>query len=276
MKTDTFQTPDGLTIYTEYHVPDGDPKAVVLLVHGYGEHCGRYQHVIARLVDNDYAVYTLDHRGHGKSEGVRAYVDYMEQFVEDLKIYFDRMKAENPGKKRFVLGHSMGALISLAFTEAHQSEIDALVISGAPVIADANVSPLLIFVGKFLNVIAPKLKLLATDEPGILASDPQVEIDFGIDPLTYKEPMRVRLGVEMNKMSRNVREHLSQLRLPMLIMHGTDDKLVNPVGSQVAYDNVLSADKTLKYYPGMHHEIMNDVNKEEVLTDIVAWMDSHL
>src|SRR5450432_961872 len=131
MPADTFQTSDGLTIYAEHHLPDGEPKAAVLLVHGYGEHLGRYRHVIARLVDSGYAVYALDHRGHGKSEGVRAYCDYMNQFVEDLKVYFDHMKAAQPGKKRFVLGHSMGALISLSFAERYQDEIDALAISGA-------------------------------------------------------------------------------------------------------------------------------------------------
>jgi alpha-beta hydrolase superfamily lysophospholipase len=276
MQTDTFQTPDGLKIYTEYHVPDGDPKAVVLLVHGYGEHCGRYQHVIARLTQGDYAVYTLDHRGHGRSEGLRTYVDYMEQFVEDLKLYFDRIKAENPGKKRIVLGHSMGALISLAFTQAYQSEIDLLIISGAPVAADANVSPALIWAGKILTRVTPRLHLLPTGKPGILSSDPEVDIAWDKDPLTNKKPLRVRLGVEINNMARKVRERLPELSLPMLIMHGEDDKLVNPIGSQITYDKVSSADKTLRFYAGMRHEVMNEIQKEQVLTDIVDWLDSRV
>ena len=276
MPSDNFQTKDGLTLYTEYALPQGDPKAVILLVHGYGEHSGRYQHVIARLTSSGYAVYTLDHRGHGKSEGVRAYCDYMGQFVEDLKVYFDRMKAAQPNKKRFVLGHSMGALISLAFTERYQSEIDTLAISGAPVNADANVSPALVWVGKILTRIAPKMHLLPSSGAGILSRDPEIDIAWDNDPLTNKKPMRVRLGVELNNMAHDVRDHLADLRLPILIMHGTEDKLVNPSGSQLAYDNVSSIDKTLKLYPGMRHEIMNEIGKEAVLDDIVAWFDQHV
>ena len=96
MLTSSFETADGLTIYTEQALPRGKPKALVLLVHGYGEHCGRYRHVIARLTAHGYAVFTLDHRGHGKSEGVRAYCDTLDQFVDDLKVYFDQVKAQFP------------------------------------------------------------------------------------------------------------------------------------------------------------------------------------
>ncbi len=273
MPSDNFQTKDGLTLYTEYALPKGDPKAVVLLVHGYGEHCGRYQHVIARLTSSGYAVYTLDHRGHGKSEGVRAYCDYMGQFVEDLKIYFDHVKAAQAGKKVFVLGHSMGALISLAFTERYQSEMDALAISGAPVNLDANVSPALVWLGKVLTHLTPKMHLLPSSGAGILSRDPEIDIAWDNDPLTNKKPMRVRLGVEMNNMAQDVRDHLADLRLPILIMHGLEDKLVNPSGSQLAYDKASSADKTLKLYPGMRHEIMNEIGKEAVLDEIVSWFD---
>ncbi|MEP7291017.1 MAG: lysophospholipase [Chloroflexota bacterium] len=275
MPSETCVTRDGLNLYTEYTVPKGEPRAAVLLVHGYGEHSGRYQHVIERLVKSDYAVYAIDHRGHGKSEGVRAYCDTMDQFVDDLKLYFDRMKIAQLGKKCFVLGHSMGALISLAFTQRYQSEIDGLIISGAPVNADANVSPALIAIGKVLNKIAPKLHLLDTSSPGILSSDPEIDIRWASDPLTNKKPMRVRLGVEMNNMAQQVRAHLADLRLPMLILHGADDKLVNPSGSQLAYEQVSSLDKTLKRYAGMRHEILNEVDKAIVMTDIVDWLDQH-
>ncbi len=274
MPTDSFQTRDGLKIYTTYALPSGDPKAVILLVHGYGEHSGRYQHVIERLSQSGYAVYALDHRGHGQSEGERAYCDYMEQFVEDLKQYFDQIKT--PGKKHFVLGHSMGALISLAFTLRYQAEIDALAISGAPVNADANVSPALIFVGKILNRVAPKMHLLDTSEVGILSTDPEIDRKWEADPLTNKKPMRVRLGFEINKMAADVRAHLPDLRLPLLVMHGADDKLVNPSGSQLTYDRASSTDKTLKLYPGMRHEIMNELDKDQVLADIAAWFDQHV
>ncbi|MCC6802466.1 MAG: lysophospholipase [Anaerolineae bacterium] len=269
-------TSDGLTLHTEHALPEGDPKAIVLLVHGYGEHSGRYAHVVARLVNAGYAVYTLDHRGHGKSEGVRAYCDYMGQFVDDLKQYFDQITAAQPDKPVFVVGHSMGALISLAFTLRYQSQIAGLVISGAPVIPDADVSRALVLVGTILNRITPKLHLLGDGGKGLLSSDPQIDILWDQDPLTNKKPMRVRLGVEINNMARDVRAHLGDLRLPMLILHGADDKRVNPVGSQYAYDHASSPDRTLKLYPTMRHEIMNEIGKEGVLDEIVAWLDAHV
>lgn len=268
-------TSDGLTLHTEYVLPDGEPKAVVLIVHGYGEHSGRYAHVIARLVSSGYAVYTLDHRGHGKSEGVRAYCDYMDQFVDDLKRYFDTITAAYSAKKLYVLGHSMGALISLAFTQRYQDEIAGLVISGAPVIPDVGVPRALVVVGKVLTHVTPKLHLLGNGGKGLLSSDPQIDILWDQDPLTNKKPMRVRLGVEINNMALDVRTHLADLRLPILILHGAEDKRVSPTGSQLAYEQVSSPDKTLRLYPGMRHEIMNEIGKEGVLDEIVAWLDSH-
>jgi alpha-beta hydrolase superfamily lysophospholipase len=275
MPSETLTTSDGLTLHTEYRVPKGASRAAVLVVHGYGEHSGRYQHVIERLVQHDYAVYALDHRGHGKSEGERAYCDSSEQFVNDLKLYFDRVKAAQPGKKLFVLGHSMGGLISLAFAERYQNEFDGLIVSGSPVNADANVSAVLIAVGKVLNRVAPKLHLLDTGKPGILSSDPEIDVAWGNDPLTNKKPMRVRLGVELNRLAQDVRAHLPDLKLPVLILHGADDELVTPSGSQVAYEQAGSQDKTLKRYAGMRHEILNEVDKAIVLTDIVDWLDRH-
>jgi alpha-beta hydrolase superfamily lysophospholipase len=276
MQQDTIRTRDGLTLYGEHHLPAAEAKASVLLVHGYGEHTGRYQHVIARLVTSGYAVYALDHRGHGKSEGVRFYCDLMDQFVDDLKLYFDRMKAEQPSKKHFLVGHSMGALISLGFTLRYQDEIDALVISGAPVNADANVSRAMVALGSVLTRVVPKMHLLPTSPPGILSRDPQIDAAWDADPLTNKQPMRVRLGTEINRMACDVRDHLAELRLPLLILHGADDKLVNPSGSQLVYEQASSSDKTLRLYPGMRHEIMNEIGKEAVLDEIVSWLDAHL
>ncbi|HVU10228.1 MAG TPA: alpha/beta fold hydrolase, partial [Phototrophicaceae bacterium] len=196
-------------------------------------------------------------------------------FVEDLQLYFERVKAMQPGKKHFLLGHSMGALISLAFTERHQDEIDALVISGAPILADANVSPALVWVGNVMTKVAPRLPFVKVNQPGILSSDPEIDKAWESDPLTYKGLMRVRLGVELNNMARAVRERLSELHQPILILHGAQDRLVNPSGSQFAYDHVASSDKTLRLYPNMRHEIMNEIGKEAVLDEIVAWLDRH-
>lgn len=276
MNNDFFTTTDGTKIFITNRQPAGAPKAVVLVVHGYGEHCGRYKHVMQALVEAGYAAYALDHVGHGQSDGLRAFIKDFDRPVTHMKEYLDRIKPQHPGKPVFVLGHSMGALISLAFTLRYQSEIAGLLISGAPVNADANVSPLMIQLGYVLNRIVPTLPLMPSTGNDVLSTDPQVVIDFNNDPLNYKANMRVGLGVALNETAKKVRGQLANLTLPLLVMHGAEDQLVNPSGSQLTYERASSKDKTLKLYPGMRHEIMNEREKATVLREIIAWLDSHV
>ncbi|MCA9903230.1 MAG: alpha/beta fold hydrolase, partial [Anaerolineae bacterium] len=138
-QTATLHTSDNLTLHTESWLPEGEPRAAIVVVHGYGEHLGRYRHVADYFVKQGYAVYALDHRGHGQSEGLRAYVHSFNQFVEDLHVYVGQVKSAQAGRKLFILGHSMGALISLLYCIRYPDGIAGLVISGAPVNADANV-----------------------------------------------------------------------------------------------------------------------------------------
>lgn len=275
LQTGTLTTSDGVKLFTAHQLPDGEPKALVLVVHGYGEHCRRYRHVIDALTARGYAAFTLDHYGHGQSEGLRAYFDNFDRPLVDLKAYVDSFKPQYPDKPLFVLGHSMGALISLAFTLRHQDEISGLIISGAPVNADANVSPLMVALGYALNRIVPKMPLLNLGDSSILSSDPDVGKAFDADPLTYKGNMRVRLGISINETAKAVRERLPELKLPLLIMHGEADRMVNPSGSKLAYELASSADKTLRIYPNMYHEIMNERRRDIVLADILNWLDLH-
>lgn len=276
LTTSTLRTADGTQLHVAHRLPSGDPKAVVLLVHGYAEHHARYLHVIDALVGAGYAVYTLDHRGHGKSEGLRAYVESIDLCASDLYLYFQQVKAAHPGKKLFIYGHSMGALVSLVFTLQHQDEIDGLIVSGSPVLADANVPPALVAAGKVMNRIAPRLAFMRFGKPGILSCDPQVDIDVENDPMHYGGNMRVRTGISLNNASLWVRERLEQLHLPIFVFHGAADELVTPRGSDLLYERASSADKTLKLYEGMRHEPHNEIDKAQVITDVIGWLDKHV
>ena len=154
--TGSFQTPDGLKIHTESWLPEGEVRAVVVISHGIGEHIGRYGHVAARLVEAGYAVYGLDHRGHGQSEGVRAYYETFDLPVENLKQYIDSVKAEQPNKALFLYGHSLGSLIALAYTLKYQSELAGLIISGTPLEVEATQPALLITAANVLNGLIPE------------------------------------------------------------------------------------------------------------------------
>jgi alpha-beta hydrolase superfamily lysophospholipase len=274
MQAGTFITADGLKLHTVF-AEAGEccrQKALVMLVHGYGEHCGRYTHVIKALTANGYNVYTLDHRGHGKSDGLRAYVDGFEAIICDLKGYHDQIAARQPDDKIFMIGHSMGALISLYYTLRHQQTLAGLITSGPPLTAEAKVSPLLLMAASAFNRLLPTAPIVDAIKAS-LASDPAVDEAFQRDPLTYKGKMRVRTGISISETSQYVRDHLADLRLPALFLHGEADGICPPSGSKLAYQKASSADKTLKLYPGMMHEIFNERDRDAVLADVVDWLN---
>lgn len=270
-----FMSSDGLKIMTEHWLPK-DYKALVVLVHGYGEHSGRYRHVVKALTGAGYGVFMLDHRGHGQSEGLRAYFDTFDQPVNDLKDYVDSIRADHEEDTIFMLGHSMGALITLAYALHNTGEVAGIVISAAPVNADANVSPTLLTVGNILTRLIPKYPFVKLVPLDTLSRDPDVIRAFERDPLTYKGNMRVRMGTGLNETAKWVRERLEELKLPMLILYGEEDKLVNPSGSRLVYEKVSATDKTIRSYPNLRHEILNEPERDDVIADIVAWLDGHL
>jgi alpha-beta hydrolase superfamily lysophospholipase len=271
---DFFISGDGLKIMTELWLP-AERKAIVVVVHGYGEHSGRYRHVIRALTDAGYGVFTLDHRGHGKSEGLRAHFDSFDQPIDDLKDYIEIVGARQEDEPIYMLGHSMGALITLAYALRYPDNLAGIVVSAAPVNADANVSKALVATGNILTNVIPKVPLLKLVPLETLSRDPDVVRAFREDPLTYKGNMRVRLGTELNKTAKWVREHISELKLPILVLYGEADELVNPSGSRLVYDKVGSSDKKIKSYHNLRHEIMNEPERDKVLADIIAWLDKH-
>lgn len=273
--TGSFQTHDGLKIHTVAWLPDQHSRAVVLLVHGLSEHSGRYSHVAARLVEQGYAVYALDHRGHGRSDGLRSYFDNIDQPVNDLTQYFDTVKAADPGKKLFIYGHSMGSLISLAFLLRYQQEFSGAILSGNPLAVEFSQPKVLVLVAGILNGLIPKQAITAPLPSNYLSHDPAVIKDYDTDPLNYRGKVRVGMGHFILQAARYARAHMDELKLPLLIFHGEADKICPPKGSQLLYDSVRSTDKTLKFYPGLNHETHNELEKETVLANIVNWLNAH-
>lgn len=270
--TGSFQTSDGLKIHTEAWLPEGDIQAVVLLVHGLGEHVGRYGHVGEKFNSAGYAVYGLDHRGHGKSEGLRAHFDRFEQPINDLKQYLDRVKAAQPGKKLFIYGHSLGSLITLNFLLKYQREFAGAIISGTPLEVEASQPKALVMAASLLNGLVPKMAITPPLPASTLSHDPAVVAGYDADPLVYHGNVRVSMGYQIFTGSREVKNRMRELTLPMLIFHGSEDKLCPPSGSEVLNKGVGASDKTLKFYQGFNHECHNEVGKETVLNDMVTWL----
>lgn len=278
MQTNTsqFTTSDGFKIHTINWQPETEtsPKAVVILVHGIAEHSGRYAHVAEKLVNEGYVVYSFDHRGHGHSEGVRGYFDSFEQPVSDLEAYFKQIKATHPDTKIFLIGHSMGSLLTTMFTLRHQDELAGWVSSGSPLTLDETVPSLLISIGKALQGITPKLPFAGLD-PNAVSRDPATVQEHATDPLIYHGRVRVAMGIGIITHGQIVRESLNQLQLPILIMHGTGDTIAPPSGSKLLMERAGSEDKTLKLYDGLYHEIFNELERETVLADLLTWLNAH-
>jgi alpha-beta hydrolase superfamily lysophospholipase len=260
-----------------YDWPLENPKAAILLIHGIGEHMGRYKHVGEALNAAGYAVAGLDHRGHGRSEGQpRAHVLDMDTYVDDLELLWEKIKAEYPGKPWFVLGHSMGGLIATRFALRHQTEMRGLILSG-PALAIHKVTPApIIQLGKWIAQAAPGLLLVPQIGSKHLTHDPAVNQAYDDDPLNYHGRIRAGMADAFLKGEADVLQRAATLTLPLLLLHGEQDRVVAPIASRLLYEKVGSADKTLKTYPNLKHEIFNDLEKEQVLSEVVAWLDAHL
>lgn len=262
-------------IYYQGWLPDEKAKAVLLVVHGLGEHCGRYENVVNHFIPLGYAVYGLDHLGHGKSEGAREYVERFDDFTDSLTIFYDMITAWQPGKAIFILGHSMGGLITSYYLLDCQDKFKGAVISAPAVKLGDSFSPAAIAMSRVLSKLAPKMGLVVLDANGI-SKDPEVVEAYVNDPLVYHGKTTARLGAESLSAMLRVTEEAGKITLPILIVQGSQDSLVEPAGAQMLYDKASSEDKSLKIYEGLYHEVFNEPECDRVLKDVEDWLESHL
>jgi len=268
-----FSGARGITIYEQAWMPDGDPAAVVVIAHGFAEHGGRYAQLAARLVDSGYAVRVADNRGHGRSGGKRTAVVRFSDYVDDLHAEIQRSRDRMGALPLLLVGHSMGGLIALALATTHPDDIDALVVSAPPVLP-GDVSAVTLAVGRLLSRVTPDVCVLRLPLHKI-SRDPAVVAAYTNDPLVFRTPVRARLGAEMLATMQQVDAALPSLRVPLLVMQGADDALVDPRNGPRVHERAGADDKTLKMYDGLWHEIFNEPERERVLDDLVTWLDAH-
>jgi alpha-beta hydrolase superfamily lysophospholipase len=263
------------SIYYQGWLPDGDVKAVLLVVHGLGEYSGRYMNIVDYFVPLGYAVYALDHIGHGKSDGIREYVNKFDDYTNTLNVYFKMVKAWHPDKPFFLLGHSLGGLIATYYLLDHQADFKGAIISAPAIKIGESVSPMTITMSKILAKIAPKAGVLALDATTI-SRDPEVVSAYANDPLVFHGKTPARLAAEMLKAMMRVTAEVNTITLPFIVVQGSEDKLVDPGGARMLYDKAASTDKTIKIYEGMYHEVFNEPDRARVLGDVAAWLADHL
>jgi len=270
----TFKGSKGLNLFYQCWLPDANPKAVLLVVPGLAEHSGRYTNLVDYFVPKAYAVCAIDMQGHGKSEGPRCYIDKFSDYVNDVKIFFDIVHQKYGDRKIFLLGHSMGSAIAIAYTAQHQAELAGLIMSGATLKPGASIPAVLKVVVRVISKLFPRMGVAVIDASAI-SQDKAVVDAYVNDPLVYRGKVRARLGAELVKILNQMPSLIPQITLPIIIMYGTEDRLSNPEGSRMLYDMVGSHDKTLKKYEGFYHEIFNEPGHLQVMADLEAWLTAH-
>ncbi|UCC16111.1 MAG: lysophospholipase [Dehalococcoidales bacterium] len=256
-KEGRFKGLGDLQLYYQYWLPPGEIKSILMVAHGFAEYSGRYAHVAGYFVERGYAVYALDHRGHGRSEGERVYVEQFSDYVDDLKTFYDIIRKDNPGKKIFIVGHSMGSAIALLYTARYQDELGGMITSGGG-IGRGDEPP---------QPSRAEGQPLPTD---FLSRDPAVIEAYVNDPLVYRGPIPNRLGGMMG----DVAGAVPLITIPALIMAG--DAVADGARSQNLFEQLSSKDKTIKRYDGLRHEIFNEPERLQVFSDLEAWLEDHL
>jgi alpha-beta hydrolase superfamily lysophospholipase len=268
-------TTDGLSLRTQRWTPEGEPQAVVVLTHGHGEHSGRYVHVGQALSAAGYAVYAYDLRGHGKSGGPRGHTPRYDVLLDDLQLVWGWAEKENPGKKLFIYGHSMGGQITLNFALRRKPQAAGVIVS-APWLTLTYMPPAWkVTLAKVLSNILPTF----TQKTGLDAAVKMAHDDAHLNSLpdlnlthTF---MSARMGFDVLAAADDALAHAIDFKYPLLILHGDADGAMNPAGSKQFYERASSTDKTLKLYPGLFHEVHNETERTVVLSDVVGWLERH-
>ncbi len=265
----------GFQLKGQRYLPDAPPRAVVVLAHGINDHSGRYDHVVDSLVSHGIAVYTIDHRGHGRSEGPRAQVQRLDDLVDDFDLVTKQAASEQLSKPLYALGHSMGGLIATRYALRHQASMAGLILSAPAIVIDEKTSPfqrrLLLAMAK----IGPNLTLLP-ERHGLLSRDPEVERKKKLDPLNTNRKTTLGSARALLIAGEETQKELRQLSLPLLVMHGGDDTLTFPSGSRLVIERAASTDKTLKIWPGLRHEIFNEPEGPEVFAYMIDWLNQRI
>jgi alpha-beta hydrolase superfamily lysophospholipase len=269
----TFEGVGGLKIAARSWRPEGAARGIVILIHGFNSHSGYMAWPAEQFAGAGFAAYALDLRGRGKSEGRRFYVEQFSDWLGDVDKLAEIARSENPGVPVYVLGHSVGGVIASSYVFEHQPEIAGLICESFAF--DVGLPHLVQLALEGASHLVPHLPLYSLKNE-IFSRDPEVVAEMNNDPLIKDEKQPAETASEVLKAAARLKENMPNFRVPVFIIHGTDDKATRPEGSQYFYDNVGSEDKTLKLYEGGYHDLLNDIDKKIVMADILAWVNQRV
>lgn len=273
MNRSSFEGFGGLKIATKSWKPTAAPRGVMILIHGFNAHSGYMEWPAEQFTANGLASYALDLRGRGESDGERFYVENFSDYLADVDTLVNIARTENPGLPIYVLGHSAGGVIASSYVFEHQGEVAGLVCESFAF--DVGLPHLVQLALQGVSHLAPHLHVFSLNNADF-SRDPAAVERMNNDPLIAKESQPAETASEMLKAAARLKDNMPAFTVPVLIIHGTDDKATRPVGSQYFYDNAGSTDKTLKLYEGHYHDLLADIDKEKVMADIQAWIDERI
>jgi acylglycerol lipase len=263
----------GLNIFFRSWRPSSDPRGAVLVVPGFNSHSGYYGWVAEQLVASGLAVYAVDLRGRGQSDGERFFVQTFQDYLDDVDAVASVLRSREGRLPTFVLGHSAGGVVACLYTLDRQADLAGLICESFAFKVPAPDFALAVFKG--LAHVAPHAHVLHLKNDDF-SRDPAVVAVMNADPLIAHETQPTQTLAAMVRADEQLAQSFPRFTLPLLVLHGTDDKATKPSGSQTFFDSAASSDKTLKLYEGGFHDPLNDIDRVRVMTDITNWIGARL
>ena len=275
-RSGTFAGAGGLPLYYQaWMPPDGQPKKAVLInLHGLGDHSGLYPTLASHFPAQGIALYAYDMRGNGRSPGQRAYLRAWDEYRDDLRAFLDQVRKWEVGVPLFLLGNSLGGLVVLDYALHYPAGLRG-VIAAAPPLGEVGVPPILMALGRIMSRIWPRFSLKVGMDLSGLARDPAVVNTVLADPLFHRRGT-ARLSTEVTAAIRRVQTRAASLSVPLLLLHGSADRMVPPEGSRRFFSRVHQTDRELREYPGAYHGLFADIGHEQVLEDVERWLGSRI
>jgi len=269
----SWKTPKNVPIFGNLWQPDGSAKGVIVLVHGIGEHIGRYEHVAKMFTDNNFAMIGVDLIGHGKSGGQRGHVDSYDDYCGVIDWMIKEGSRLNPGLPMILYGHSLGGNLVLYHSMKHSLEV-AGVIATSPGLEVTRVPPLKLLIGKVMYSVWPSFSMTNSLDVTGLSTDQSVIDNYKADPLVHPY-ISARLGIDLLDSGQWIRENGTQVKFKLLLMHGEKDRLANVSGTRYFVKNTDGL-VTYKEFAGGYHELHNGPEKDQVFSLFLSWIDKEI
>ena len=248
---------------------------ILIIHHGLSEHSGRYEFLSHYFKDTSFKIYALDARGNGRSTGNRSYVNHFDEYVQDLEAFIDFVKEKESVDKVYLLGHSMGSLVTISYAKKNQNNLKSLVAIGFPAVIVDNsiVFKIKRALAPILSILVPKLELPHDIELSHLTHDEKIIDDFKKDTLRNSS-ITARLGYEILRISKEIFNDIKKINIPIFILHGKEDKVTSYIGSEKLFHSIGSKNKKIRIYENLYHEILNESleDREKVIKDLKKWL----